>query len=125
VFEVKEEVRMNAKSVRILALVLLGCSVSALADTASPAKVTWIQVNANGAIRFSIASGTMCATGAGGGPNTDGDIQVNHLGVTLEAQRAMLSILVSAKLSGNTVKIFATNGVAGTWGCAVSAVQIN
>lgn len=84
--------------------------------------VAEIQVHQNGTIRFRLANNaTLCDTAPGG--RTWGEIVVGANSVTVESQRMMLQLLVSAKLAGRPVHVWATNAVS-NYSCSVWAVQL-
>jgi hypothetical protein len=111
------------KLLAVTACLSIALSGIAFANSASSAVPALIQVGANGYVRFTLTGNvTLCTAGGGGGPNYFGDIQVGQAGVTNDGLNRMLSILNSAKLAGKPVNVYAS--AAGTYGCAVTGVEM-
>jgi hypothetical protein len=100
--------------------IALTLATPALAD--GTGTVGFLQVNANGTVRFAL-QGPLCASAPVGGVGF-GDITIGQSGVNAEGLRSMLSLLTVAKMSGKSVRVYAHNGNAGTFGCSVYAIDL-
>ena len=86
-------------------------------------KVVFIQANGNGSFTIRLANfPALCTTAS---DNTVGEVVNGKAGVTPEGLKTLLSVAQTSMLSGKSVKVYAeNNGVPGTWGCNVGAMDL-
>jgi hypothetical protein len=83
-----------------------------------------LQVNGIGPVRFTLKGAPALCTSVSVGTTSWGDVTVGQSSVTSDGAKAILALLTSAKLSGAQIRIYANNGNSGTYGCSVSAVEL-